>query len=562
MLYIGNVVRENIIFEIKKFEYKGSHELSKIEKTKYIIQKNIDNGIKTIVYFPWITQINNVINELDSEYVEKVGEYYGDLDKTKKQIILEKFQNGKILVILATKAFGMGVDIQDIKVIYHHAPSGNLLDYIQEIGRAAREENILGIAKTDFCEKDLKFTRILHGLSSIKQYQIKFALKKVWDIYSYKKSKNFLASVDDFAFIFSDKIKDLETKVKSALLLLEKDLIKKYNYNVLIVRPKSLFSEVFACIPEKIEKQFLNKYGEFCHKKSTVEKNYRIGFGKNPIDIHDSGNIYQIDLNKIWENYFAKESFPMIKRKFFEKKLFCDFTENIIPRYRLAINLNQSKNETLTKIKEYFTKIDIVFKEIQGKFFTKSKLLLLLKKDFKDDILRRRIVDLILNLYTSPSEWGETGRNLKFDTFLQSKKDELGNISFRVVNRAYIKIKSLVCSKFSSMFKDENTLKYCKYIAINDKESEYRIKISYLLESFNLGNYSIVGGQLPQIFIRINDPYIVKQLMLDRKYTNQILQEIENRYKSSVEVMNYFFTEDMDSNSRWDYVENYFLGKK
>lgn len=561
-LFIGNVVRKNINFEIGKFEYKGSHEISKIERTKYIIQKNIDNCIKTIVYFPWITQIKSVINELDTEYNEKVGEYYGDLDKTRKQIVLEKFQSGKILVILATKAFGMGVDIQDIKAIYHHAPSGNLLDYIQEIGRAAREENIIGIAKTDFCEKDLKFTRILHGLSSIKQYQIKFALKKVWDIYSHKKHQNFLTSIDDFGFIFSDQIKNLETKVKSTLMLLEKDLIKKYNYNVIIARPKSLFSEVFACVPEKIEKQFLNKYGTFCHKVSTIKENYRTGFGMHPTTTQDTGNIYKIELNKIWENYFVEESFPMVKRKFFERKLFCDFAENIVPRYRLTINLNQSKNETMTKMKEYFTKIDNVFKKIQGKFFTKGKLLHLLKEDFEDEIFRRRIVDLILNLYTSPSEWGETGRGLKYDTFLQSKRDESGDLSFRVVNSAYVKIKSFVLGKFNSMFKDENILKYCKYIATDDKESEFRIKISYLLESFNLGNYLIVGGQLPQIFIRVNDPYILKQLMLDRKYTNQILQEIENRYRSSVEIMNYFFTEDMESNSRWDYVENYFLGKK
>ena len=212
----------------------------------------------------------------------------------------------------------------------------------------------MGIAKTDFCEKDLKFTKILHGLSSIKQYQIKFTLKKVWDIYSHKKNQNFLTSIEDFGFIFSDEIKNLETKVKSTLMLLEKDLIKKYSYNVIIARPKSLFSEVFACVPERIEKQFLNKYGIFCHKVSTIEENYRTGFGTHPTVTQDTGNIYKLELNKIWENYFVKESFPIVKRNFFERTLFSDFAEGIVPRYRLTINLNQSKNETMTKIGEYF----------------------------------------------------------------------------------------------------------------------------------------------------------------------------------------------------------------
>jgi len=559
--YIGNAVRENIKFEISEFNYKGNHTLNKNSKTKDLIQENIDKKIKTIVYFPWIKQISDVLNEVDEEYKEKIGEYYGNLDKTRKQIVIEKFHSGEILIILATKAFGMGVDIEDIEMIYHYAPSGSLLDYIQEIGRVARNENMIGKAKTDFCEKDLKYTRILHGLSSIKQYQVKFALKKIWDIYSHKKEQNFLTSVDDFAFIFSDRVQDMETKVKSTLLLLEKDLIKKYKYNVIIIRPKSLFSEVFACIPKNIEENFLKKYGSYCSKIRTIEDNCRIGYGRNGVNIHDIGNIFKIQLNKIWECFFKEDSFPVVKRKFFNKELFCDFDSNIIPRYRLTIDLNQTKNDTIDKIREYFQKLDNTFKKIQGSYFTKKRLLSLLGEEFENEILRRRVTDLIINLYTSPSEWGETGRNLRNDTFLQTKSSESGELSFRIINRAYIKIKFLVIKKFNSMFTDKDKLNYCRYISINDKESEFRIKISYLLESFNLGNYEISGGELPQIFIRINDPYILKQLTMKDKYSNEILQNIENRYKNSVETMNYFFTNRMDDNERWNYVEKYFLGK-
>jgi ATP-dependent DNA helicase RecQ len=560
-LFIGNVVRNNIAFDIKRFEYTGSHEIAKIEKTKEIIQNNIDNNVKTIVYFPWITQIKRVRNELDPGYKEKVGMYYGDLDRTVKQITLEQFQNGEILVILATKAFGMGVDIRDIKVIYHHAPSGNLLDYIQEVGRAAREEYIQGLAKTDFCGKDLKFTRILHGLSSIKQYQVIFTLKKIFDIYSYRKKQNFLISVEDFGFIFSDKVSDLETKVKSSLMLLEKDLIKKHSYNVIIARPKSLFSEVFACIPEIIENQFLDKYDSFCEQVSRVEDNYQQGFRRNPIITHDAGNIYLIKLADIWEKYFYKDSFPMVKKKFFDQTLFEEFEESVAPRYQLTINLNQTKGETIEKVHNYFTKIESAFNKIQGRFFTKRHMLSLLKEDIKDEILRRRIVELLVNLYTSPCGWGENGRILQYDTFLQTKQNDNGEYSYRVIRQSYMVIKHSIIRKINSMFENENILRYCKYITTNDKDSNYQIKISYILESLNLGSYSIIGGQTPQVFIRINDPYLLKKLVKNSEYKNEILQDIENRYKSAVETMNYFFTEDIDTKTRWEYVEDYFLGK-
>jgi len=109
-------------------------------------------------------------------------------------------------------------------------------------------------------------------------------------------------------------------------------------------------------------------------------------------------------------------------------------------------------------------------------------------------------------------------------------------------------MKFTVIKKFNSMFSDQDNLNYCKYISINDKGSEFRIKISYLLESFNLGNYEILGGELPQIFIRINDPSKLKQLAMKNKYTNEILQNVENRYKNSVETMNYFLTSKMGDN--------------
>ena len=54
----------------------------------------------------------------------------------------------------------MGVDISDIEQIYHHAPSGNLADYIQEVGRAARSSNIKGSATIFFNEDDMQFNTL------------------------------------------------------------------------------------------------------------------------------------------------------------------------------------------------------------------------------------------------------------------------------------------------------------------------------------------------------------------------------------------------------------------
>lgn len=171
--YIGNIRRDEIEFVFNKFKYSGNHESMKKEKTKEVIEGYVYENNKTIVYCPWTTTIDQIYDLLPDNTKKKVAKFYGAINKDEKQITVEQFIKNEINVILASKAFGMGVDISDIELIYHHAPSGNLSDYIQEVGRAARLKELKGYAVTDYCNKDLKFTKILYGLSSIKQYQIK-----------------------------------------------------------------------------------------------------------------------------------------------------------------------------------------------------------------------------------------------------------------------------------------------------------------------------------------------------------------------------------------------------
>lgn len=559
-LYIGNTRREEITFEIKSFEYKKNHELAKMRHTERIIKDSIKNNRKIIVYFPWTTQIRHMMDEMPDKYCKKIGVYYGDVDKIEKQIVMEKFYSGEQLAVLATKAFGMGIDISDIHIVYHHAPSGNLSDYIQEVGRVARSKDIQGIAKVDFCDKDLKFTKILYGLSSIKQYQVRLALQKIWDIYSRHKQQNFLISAEDFGFIFSERDPDkLGGKVKSCLLLLEKDLIKKFKYNVIIVRPKSLYSTVFACVNKEIEENFLKKYGEFCEKVCSTSSNKQ--YLPEGIISSDVGDVFRIKLNKIWENYFDRDSFPMVKRKFFDEKLFTEFDKGVFPKYKLTIVLKYTKREVLEKLVEYFSILDKAFNKLQGGFFREDTLNSILKGYFKAEILRKKIVNLLINVYTFPLFDVSKSKKYRYDVFIQSKKTEHGEEVYRIIGSAFVKAEHYIIQQVNSMFSTGNNL-FDKYLSSSDNQSEVQIKVAHVLEALSLGSYELVGGEIPQIFIRINAPYKLKVLATDPSYFNLILDDIDNRHKESVDIMEKFFTTPMGNTERWDFVENYFLGKK
>ena len=69
----------------------------------------------------------------------KARHYHAGLDSGERGAVQDAFMRGYIRVIVATVAFGMGVDKQDVRFIVHYQPSRSLEAYAQESGRAGRD---------------------------------------------------------------------------------------------------------------------------------------------------------------------------------------------------------------------------------------------------------------------------------------------------------------------------------------------------------------------------------------------------------------------------------------
>jgi ATP-dependent DNA helicase RecQ len=67
--------------------------------------------------------------------------FNADIADKDKDRILEGFSDGSIKIVFATSAFGMGVDIPDIRVVVHYLISESVEQYYQEVGRAGRDGN-------------------------------------------------------------------------------------------------------------------------------------------------------------------------------------------------------------------------------------------------------------------------------------------------------------------------------------------------------------------------------------------------------------------------------------
>jgi len=91
-----------------------------------------------IVYFTLIRTLVEFSERLQAEGIDHVC-YHGDLDRHFRRSIQEDFMRGSVRLVLATNAFGMGVDKEDIRFVVHADIPGSMESYYQEIGRAGRD---------------------------------------------------------------------------------------------------------------------------------------------------------------------------------------------------------------------------------------------------------------------------------------------------------------------------------------------------------------------------------------------------------------------------------------
>lgn len=91
-----------------------------------------------IVYFTLIKTLMRFSEHLDSMQVPHLL-YHGDLPRHERKTVQDQFMGEADHLVLATNAFGMGVDKEDIRFVIHADVPGSMESYYQEVGRAGRD---------------------------------------------------------------------------------------------------------------------------------------------------------------------------------------------------------------------------------------------------------------------------------------------------------------------------------------------------------------------------------------------------------------------------------------
>ena len=136
-LFHQGIERPNLALDVQSV-WGTDEKLTAILETARSWYLRDAKGYCGVVYFTLIKTLMEFSDQLRQQGIPHVS-YHGDLDRGYRKRIQDEFMRGSAQLVLATNAFGMGIDKENIRFVVHADVPGSLESYYQEIGRAGRD---------------------------------------------------------------------------------------------------------------------------------------------------------------------------------------------------------------------------------------------------------------------------------------------------------------------------------------------------------------------------------------------------------------------------------------
>jgi len=131
--FITGFARPNLHFEVH-------HAYSDLDKDQTLIDFLAETPGAGIVYASTRKRCEALVETLRSRTKGRnIGLYHAGLEQEDRRHVQDDFMSGRVPIIVATNAFGMGIDKADLRFVVHYNIPGSVEAYYQEAGRAGRD---------------------------------------------------------------------------------------------------------------------------------------------------------------------------------------------------------------------------------------------------------------------------------------------------------------------------------------------------------------------------------------------------------------------------------------
>lgn len=128
--FVAGFARENLSFRVRK----TPRDSDKLEALERLVRRH-----KTgIIYCATRKSVDAVASKIE-DFAAPLIRYHGGLNDSERSAVQDAFMSGQANIVVATNAFGMGIDRPDIRFVCHYEMPGSVEAYYQEGGRAGRD---------------------------------------------------------------------------------------------------------------------------------------------------------------------------------------------------------------------------------------------------------------------------------------------------------------------------------------------------------------------------------------------------------------------------------------
>ena len=174
----------------------------------------------TIIYVSRTKRTRELAQKLTCDGISALP-YNGKMDADEKIHNQDAFMSDKVRIIVATSAFGMGVDKSDVGLVIHYDISDSLENYVQEAGRAGRDPHLNAKCYVLYSDEDLDKHFILLNQTKLSISEIQQVWKAVKDFTKQRPHVSCSALEIARQAGWDDSVSDIETRVRTALSALE-----------------------------------------------------------------------------------------------------------------------------------------------------------------------------------------------------------------------------------------------------------------------------------------------------------------------------------------------------
>lgn len=248
-IYASNAARENLTYNVL---YKETDEDKYFELRNLIERKNCP----TIVYVSRTRRTVELAQKLTADGFP-ARPFNGKMEPKDKIENQEAFIRNDFNIIVATSAFGMGVDKSDIGLVVHYDISDSLENYIQESGRAGRDQSMKAECYVLYNDADLDKHFILLNQTKVSLsdiQQVWQAIKKMTGARS-----RICCSALEIARMagWDSSLSDIETRVRTAIASLENAGYIKRGNNMPRIYATGILARNMEEAVQKIERSTL-----------------------------------------------------------------------------------------------------------------------------------------------------------------------------------------------------------------------------------------------------------------------------------------------------------------